>query len=478
MAQGIVFERHKTAIERTDLSRPVRTALECGLISADRTFFDFGCGRGGDIERLTGLGITASGWDPVHRPATAIQAASVVNLGFVVNVIEDPLERTQTLKRAWSLAQEVLLVAARLTVDARNVDGGAFGDGCVTACGTFQKYFTQEELRSWIEDTLGVPAVAAAPGIMIVFRSEEDRQSYLSQRVRTRIATPRVRKSDRLFEEHRALLEELMTFVADRGRLPDVTELGAGGQLNAVFGSILKAFGIVRRVTGKDQWLAIAERRAEDLLLHLALQRVIGRPVFSALPPAQQRDIREFFSSYKSACGKADELLLSAGKREAIECAMRQSEVGKMTGNALYVHVDFVDRLPTILRVYEGCARQYAGRVDLANIIKLRRGEAKVSYLWYPEFESDPHPELVHAVKVDLSKPCLEFRRYGGTINPPILHRREDFIAKDDDRYCAWHEITMKEEERGLYADTTTIGTRNGWNAVVVAAGTDPRAGG
>jgi hypothetical protein len=33
----------------------------------------------------------------------ARRPADVVNLGFVLNVIEDPRERTETLKAAWSL---------------------------------------------------------------------------------------------------------------------------------------------------------------------------------------------------------------------------------------------------------------------------------------------------------------------------------------------------------------------------------------
>ncbi|MFM6158107.1 MAG: DNA phosphorothioation-associated methyltransferase, partial [Sphaerospermopsis kisseleviana] len=36
------IERHKAAIIRPDLSRPVRLAIECGLFSPITTFFDYG----------------------------------------------------------------------------------------------------------------------------------------------------------------------------------------------------------------------------------------------------------------------------------------------------------------------------------------------------------------------------------------------------------------------------------------------------
>ncbi|GFE51184.1 hypothetical protein So717_29370 [Roseobacter cerasinus] len=50
-----------------------------------------------------------------------------------------------------------------------------------------------------------------------------------------------------------------------------------------------------------------------------------------------------------------------------------------------------VEMLSPVLRLYEGCARGYLGRVEGANIIKLHRDEPKVSYLSYPGFDNDPH---------------------------------------------------------------------------------------
>jgi hypothetical protein len=40
-------------------------------------------------------------------------------------------------------------------------------------------------------------------------------------------------------------------------------------------------------------------------------------------------------------------------------------------------------RLPVILRVFEGCARAYFGRVDGANVVKMNRLEPRISYLTY-----------------------------------------------------------------------------------------------
>jgi DNA phosphorothioation-associated putative methyltransferase len=113
------IERHKTAIRRKDFSLAVKCLLRDGLLGPGRTFFDYGCGRGEDIDLLAAQGVTASGWDPAFRPDAPRTPAEIVNLGYVLNVIEDPQERAAVLASAWGLATRLLAVAARVNVERR-----------------------------------------------------------------------------------------------------------------------------------------------------------------------------------------------------------------------------------------------------------------------------------------------------------------------------------------------------------------------
>ena len=113
--------RRKTAISRSDYSRPIKLALSDGVIGPDSTVFDFGCGRGDDVRYLGLRGIKAWGWDPGHRPSGTVAPAQVVNVGYVVNVIEDAEERVQCLMRAWSFAERALIVSARLTSETAGI---------------------------------------------------------------------------------------------------------------------------------------------------------------------------------------------------------------------------------------------------------------------------------------------------------------------------------------------------------------------
>ena len=47
--------------------------------------------------------------------------------------------------------------------------------------------------------------------------------------------------------------------------------------------------------------------------------------------------------------------------------------------------------------------------------------------------------------------------------NPPILHRKETFVASDHPLHAKFARLTRQEESKGLYEAPAHIGTRLGW---------------
>lgn len=462
-----MIPRYRTAIYRNALSRPLRCAIDDGILSPGLSLFDYGCGRGSDVEHLAEAGFSCTGWDPQYAPGTSLQPAAVVNLGYVVNVIENPNERTSVLKHAWSFAQKLLIVAGRLTFENHANAMIPYLDGRLTSRGTFQKFFEQNELRLWIDSTLEESSVAAAPGIFYVFRDSDLKYQYLSSRLRRAAALPKQRRSDQIFDTHRTLFEELMAFISARGRLPVEDELRAAAELSKEVGSVRRAFMVIRRATDRSRWEEIRAERAQDLLVYMALARFSRRPKFSVLPYSLQLDIRSFFSNYSHACELADKLLFSAGNRQLIENACRSSKIGKLTPTGLYVHRSALESLDPLLRVYEGCARALTGTVEGANVIKLYIREPRLSYLCYPAFETEAHPSLYTSTTVHLQTFELRRRDYSMSDNPPILHRKEAFLRSDDPLRIKYERLTRQEEAKGLYQQSAEIGTLQAWQQLL-----------
>ncbi len=465
------ISRHKTAISRANLSRPVQLALNFGLINSECSVFDYGCGRGDDVRGLKALKINCDGWDPTYKPDGIKHEADIVNLGYVVNVIENTNERKNAILEAWRLAKRALVVSARLNHETKGVDLKPFGDGFITAKGTFQKYYSQQELREWIDNTLEAPSVAASPGIFIVFRDKNLQQDYIASIHHRRFSAPVIKNSEIIYENNKDILNSIADFISDRGRLPDDSEVKHFHEIQEKFGTIKRAFAIIRRVTGTEQWDTIFNERSKELLINLALQRFHKRPKFKDLPKHIQLDIKAFFRDYTHACKEADDLLFSIGDLDQIDRACRESTLGKLTQDALYIHVSSIDSLPTILRVYEGCARQYVGFVEGANLIKLHRFKPKVSYLSYPDFDKDPHPRLIGALVVPLQDFKIKYWDSSSSDNPPIIHRKEEFVAYDYPNYKKFARLTKQEEDAGLFDNPGNIGRVQQWNQLLLDKG-------
>ena len=469
-----IESRHRTAIVRGTLSRPVRLATNLELIVADSTFFDYGCGRGEDVVGLVDAGVHATGWDPHFNPNAQKKRAEIVNLGYVINVIPDPTERHDAALAAWKLAERVLIVSARLDLERRTLSGcRVHGDGFLTGHGTFQKFYRQAELRSWLDDVLETETVAIAPGVFVAFKAEHDANEFLLRIRRRRRLAVAVSRSDRIYDEHREDIDALIGFFAERGRLPAKTEdLHLQDKLVNAAGSIRRAWRVAVAVTPDTDWAAVTAERRLDLLADLALLKLSRRPTFTELPETTRHDVRGLVGSYKQATAEADRLLFSAGNTLVISRAADESPVGKRLPGALYVHESALPEVPHVLRVYEGCARWLVGEVDGANLIKLATDRPKVSYLEYPDFDRDPHPALRRTTYVKIGALDVDERDYSDSENPPILHRKESFVAGDYPLRDKFAHLTAQEERFGLLGDDTrVIGNLRGWQESLKAHG-------
>ncbi len=458
--------RERTAISRNKHSLPIKLALNDKIINSSMSVFDYGCGRGADVALLSNLGISCTGWDPAHAPETHFKTADVVNLGYVINVVENPQERTETLTKAFSLTKRVLIVSVLLDSESNRATRAVpHGDGIVTSRGTFQRFYTQTELKEFVKEVLGIEPVSAGLGVVYIFRHETEKQLFLATRVRyTQYESHKTSFSlEDQYKSAKSVLEKFVKNIEYLGRIPNEDEFEAAQELKSKLGSFARAFNIIKHVFPDNQIEQRREQRINDLLVYLALSRFQNRPSFAFLPKTLQYDMREFFGGYSIACDQADKLLFLAGKAETVDLACQESKIGKLLPKALYIHRNYVDRLSPILRIYVGCAQVLIGEIEDANIIKIHRHTGKVSYMIYGNFDKVAHPALDEAITVFLRNLSIRQRLYRDSENPPILHRKETFLLPDYPHYEKFKKLTLKEEDAGLLEEPLGIGFRKQW---------------
>ncbi len=460
------IERHKAAILRREISRPVRLALEAGLFGENHTFFDYGCGFGGDVERLRSRGYESAGWDPYYHRDESLVEADVVNLGYVINVIEDLEERREALLGAWQLTKKVLIVAAMVLIDDKINGFVAYGDGVITRRNTFQKYYSQEELKNYIEGVLNVEAIPAALGIYFVFRDQRLAQIVQAAKFRTKTPIPRVFKS---FEDYRELLQSLMEFACDRGRLPAPGELPEEKAILSEFATYRRAFQVITKITHPEEWEAIRQKRRRDLITYIAVSNFGRRHSLSYYSPEVRNDIKFLFPSYKKACEIAESLIFVLTDLNEIVNCCRESPVGLMMGKGFYIHVSALNSLAPLLRIYEGIVSRTVGRLDEATVIKFHTKSHKISYLYYPNFDINAHPVLYSGMKIDLRDLRVTYYDYDSLDNPPILHSKERLVTTEYPHYEKFAKLTRQEKAWGILDDQQGIITRKDFGKILDA---------
>lgn len=470
-----MIERHRAAIRRTTLSRPLRLARDAGVLGVGASVFDLGCGHGDDLRFLANLGHECAGWDPYHRPSAPKHPADVCYLGFVLNVIERTDERAETLREAWSLAREALLVSTLVTVDAREGRSAVpFGDGVVTTINTFQKYFDQKELENFLRQETGAEPIALGMGVFVLARDEALHGRLLARRMVARSRSVSAESLRALLDQRRAELAPLLEFHLQRGRWPVDEECDPFVEWAAPFGGLGRAQRLLERVETVAIQGARDERR-DDLLLLLALAR-LGSTKVETLPTDLCRDIAGVFGSLSRGRAAGEQALFEIGDVVRLRRAALLAPVGKRMPEALYLHRSAVDSLPRVLRLYHAAALRFVGGDEGAALVKLHLDRPAVSFLSYPTFDNDAHPSIAWSLVVDLRTFRLHYQDYRSSPNPPIVHRKELFVGTEYPHRARFERLTTHEEQWELYDGSTgAIGNRLHWQRRLDVAGVEIR---
>lgn len=460
-----IIQRHLTALSRANLSAPMQTLARFGYLDGSKTIFDYGCGRGSDVIFLTENNIQATGWDPHYAPHNPKHTADIVNLGFVINVIEDRRERNEALRGAFELANEWLIVSVMLE-HCNSGNGKPYADGVLTSRNTFQKYYSQGELGNYLEALLGIEPVPIAPGIFYVFKSSDAEQRFSTQRVAKRRSPIRrvsmplsaedraaraARRLEKKYDENAELLERLWGIWLDLGREPKPKEVGFLGDIRSQVGSFPSALKLIlhkKGEAGSSELVIARQNKIDDLTVYFAKLRFSGKRPPRPLAPTIREDVKNFFGNLENAMTHGEELLLKVLDKEAINAACESAaELGLgwlNEGHSLQLHTSLVSQLPPILRTYVHCATSLYGDITSTDLVKIHIRSGKLTLMEFDDFEGKPLPRMLERIKIDLMSQRLHFFDYGDSYRPPFLYLKSRFINESCPNYSK--QLVFDEE--------------------------------
>jgi DNA phosphorothioation-associated putative methyltransferase len=471
---SIGIERHLTAIARTNLSAPVQLLVRNGLLNPNDSFFDYGCGRGSDIEVLIGNGIAATGWDPHFASENTKSAAKVVNLGFVVNVIEDPAERVEAIQGAFALCEGVMSVGVMLY--SGDAPGKPYADGFLTSRKTFQKYFSQTEFKDYLEQVLHHEVFLVGPGVAFVFKDKELEQRFCVGRYRTKrvasrlLSTQMLRlerqglqrgkilkksKSEKLFEIARPFLDTLWERTLDLGRFPEADEINNLSEVVETLGSLSSAKKVLQLHYDQALLIEAGNLRTEDLKLFFAMQHFGKKAPYKSLEQRLQRDIKNFFGDYRTAQLSGLQLLKDAADSEKIKSACIYSAENGLgfleEGRALQLHIDLTDRLPIILRAYISCGLVLYESITEFQLVKIHAESGKLTFLKYEDFDTSPLPLLSKRIKINIRLQDYDVFDYDEPTFPkPYLFFKSRYLSEEQEAFAVQQSFDEQLANAGL----------------------------
>lgn len=449
------IDRHKTAIVRHGLSTPMKFLFNKGYLNGDYSIFDYGCGLGDDLAELHANGIDASGWDPNFRPDAELCNADIVNLGFVLNVIEDVPERIEALHNAFELADRLLIVSCMLISESKLAQMTQYKDGVITSRNTFQKYYFQSELQLFIENTLEKTAISAGPGIFIIFKDELEEQIYLSSKLKrkrqwnslNRIPS-KSEKTSLLLEQHHELVEAFWNKVLDLGRIPAADEFTQTDSIVETFGSAKRLFNLLMDAEKRISFEQAKVARREDYLVYFALGFFSKRKTYKSMPEGKKRDIKALFTNINAGHEEAKEWLFKIADYELLQTAVEQAikyipSIYNL-GHSLLIQTRYINELPVILRVYVGAAAMVYGDWSEADVVKIHITSGKVTFMVYDDFVNNSIPRIKERVKVKMAEQDIDYFDYINETNRPPLLNKHELMAESDDRYMDQKRLDKK----------------------------------
>lgn len=239
---------------------------------------------------------------------------------------------------------------------------------------------------------------------------------------------------------------------------PLVEEEVTAGLLSEIeqqVGSLRRAERLCGSQFDVQELAAAGGARKEDLLVYFGLNLFNGRTKYSMLIPEIQRDIKVLFGNATAAFEAARSLLFSVGRTEIIDEACRKATAAGLgylnEGHSLQIHSSRLNRLPSALRCYAGCAAKLYGDIDTADLVKIHIRSGKLTLLFYDDFETSPLPRLRERIKINMRAQRIDFFQHSNGRETELLYLKSRYMTGDQEEYTQQKAFDDALDRLGLF---------------------------
>jgi DNA phosphorothioation-associated putative methyltransferase len=153
------------------------------------------------------------------------------------------------------------------------------------------------------------------------------------------------------------------------------------------------------------------------------------------MPQLLKEKIKLYLGNNIRALAESRKLLSCLSNPETITRFCEETELGIQDKDALWIHTSLIKKLHPALRVYIGCSSFFYGDPESADIVKIHKKSAKVTYYLYDDFDNKLLPEMHDRIKIDLSKQRIDHFDHRSKRTPEVVYFKERFLPKSDIKY-------------------------------------------
>ncbi len=146
---------------------------------------------------------------------------------------------------------------------------------------------------------------------------------------------------------------------------------------------------------------------------------------------------------------------------------VKNLSIGKRLPTAIYLHSSALIEV-TSLHNFVQQVIQHTQLEDFDfTLVKFYTLQFQLSLLNYLDFFEHPYPILQKSHSINLITCKYRTFDYTRSSNPPILHRKETFLAPSHPCVPQFRQYTQELETAGLFHDIRRIGYKNQWETLL-----------